>query len=154
MSSAAVVFATSLLWGGNASVQDGLIEHLESHHSQCFLRTFSDKVQRAVTNLQDWKRESVYVAAKQPEDVGRLHTEMLRAKKDLMHVERTLRLLQLLCEGHHLPLQNYLREQVGCSNPVNIVNDVMMFLKEVLYYEMDDRMIEVWGRRWGSGEGV
>ena len=54
------------------------------------------------------------------------------AQNELGEIEGILRLLQLLCEGHHLQLQNYLREQAGCSNPVNVVNEVMMFLKELV----------------------
>ena len=48
-----------------------------------------------------------------------------------------LRFLQLLCEGHHAPLQNYLREQPG-NNPVNIVDDIMRFLKEVISGRMEE----------------
>ena len=43
-----------------------------------------------------------------------------------------LRFVQLLCEGHHLQMQNYLREQPGSTSPCNVVIEVMGFLKEPL----------------------
>ena len=56
---------------------------------------------------------------------------MLQAKTDVVDISGVLRLLQLFCEGHHLGMQNYLREQSEGSSSVNIVNQVMWLLKEV-----------------------
>ena len=56
---------------------------------------------------------------------------MLLAKSEVIGSKDILRFLQLLCEGHHLRLQNYLREQPGSSTSINIVSEIMRFLKEV-----------------------
>ena len=53
------------------------------------------------------------------------------AKTDVIESKAVLRFLQLLCEGHHGKLQNYLRDQPGTGSPINIVNEIMHFLKEV-----------------------
>ena len=56
---------------------------------------------------------------------------MLLAKTDVVDSKGVLRFIQLLCEGHHLQLQNYVRDQPAAAFSVNIVNDIMRFLKEV-----------------------
>ena len=44
VSSAAITFATSLFWGGNAAVQDALVGYLKMDRTLLFLRTLADKV--------------------------------------------------------------------------------------------------------------
>ena len=66
VSSAAVAFATSLLWGGNSVVQDALVKHLEMDVSQSFIRTFAEKVRCAVGNLGNWKCEFAFMMDMNP----------------------------------------------------------------------------------------
>ena len=63
--------------------------------------------------------------------------DILQAKTGLTGITGVLRFLQLLCEGHHLQLQDYLREQSDSSLSVNIPTEIMQFLNELIAEDMD-----------------
>ena len=67
------------------------------------------------------------------------------AKTEVIESKNVLRFLQLLCEGHHLKLQNYLQEQ-PTANPVNVVTEIIRFLKEVRRV-----VLEGW---WVAADGI
>ena len=56
--------------------------------------------------------------------------DIFQAKTGLIGATSVLRFLQLLCEGHYLQLQDYLRDQ-GAGSSVNIPDEIMKFLDEV-----------------------
>ena len=51
---AAVAFATSLFWGGNAVVQDALLAYLEGDPKKAFIRTFSTTLRHSLTSFRSW----------------------------------------------------------------------------------------------------
>ena len=129
MFDAVVAFATSLFWGGNAVVQDSLVATLEGDTKKAFIRTFSATLRQALMSFKDWKSEMAFVLANFPEMTSDLLL-VEKARTGLRATTAVLRFLQLLCEGHHLPLQDYLREQPG-GTAANIPNEIMQFLDEV-----------------------
>ena len=104
-------------------------------HAACAWGTSTPRahaqVRHSLASFKDWKSELAFVTATVPEVDCQVHEDMLQAKTDVIAVKGVLRFIQLLCEGHHLQLQNYLREQPGATASVNIVTEVMRFLKEV-----------------------
>ena len=48
-----------------------------------------------------------------------------------------------MLQGHHLELQDYLREQPTGGQSVNIVTEIMKFLNEVISAEMDDSIFSI-----------
>ena len=146
---AAIAFATNLFWGGNPGVQDALLQYLETDDSQAFLRVLSEKVQLALPTLLDWKAENLRARLLNPPPK---HPKVLEfeeesqqppatKKKEVEESTSVLRLLQLLCEGHHLPMQNFLRKQPHSANQVNVVDEVVRFLKELIAFEMDSSIL-------------
>ena len=130
--SATIAFATSLFWGGNSVVQDMLLQSLRTDTALAFIRTLANKVRQSLVRFRDWKSELAFVTSKAPDSFkSRIHQDSLQAKTDVIEIEGVLRFLQLLCEGHHLELQNYLREQSTAGTSVNIVPEIMRFLNEV-----------------------
>ena len=124
---AAVVFATSLFHGGNAVVQDALLAHLETEDTaHAFVHTLVDKVRLAGQSFRYLKSELAVVA---PHGSDGVRQHMLQTKADVVEIRGVLRFMQLLCEGHHLRMQNYLRDQGGSSTARNAVLEVMGFLK-------------------------
>ena len=129
--STAITFATSLFHGGNAAVQGALLTHLEAEdRSQAFLHALGEQLRGAAESLRCLTSELAVVTAARARVSDGVRQHMLRTKKDVLEVRSVLRFVQLLCEGHHLPMQNYLRDQPGDRNPCNVVMEVMGFLKE------------------------
>ena len=70
---AAVAFATSLFWGGNAVVQDALVKYLETDKTDSFIHTFSDKLRHSLASFRDWKSELAFVTARVKGLSGSVH---------------------------------------------------------------------------------
>ena len=141
--SATIAFATSLFWGGNPVVQDALLKYLETDETQAFLHALSEKLQHSLASLRHWKSEVAFVTASVPHFDAQVNQDLLLAKTDVAESKEVLVFIQLLCEGHHLRLQNYLREQPGAPFRVNIVNDVVLLLKEVISGAMEGSIISI-----------
>jgi len=58
-------------------------------------------------------------------------------------LEALMRLLQLFCEGHHLRLQNYVRHQEDNLQSFNLINEVVLFLREAVQFRMDNVLLEM-----------
>jgi hypothetical protein len=57
-------------------------------------------------------------------------------------MQKILRFLQLLCEGHNLHLQNYLRMQKNCAESYDLISETAAFL-ESLEREIDPTNISI-----------
>lgn len=108
----------SLLRGGNVDVQNRMLKHLKDKKDVGFFTSVAGLMQQcSVLDLDAFER------CNKAEGLG-MSTDTGPGEKNLHDAEFTCKLfrfLQLLCEGHNLEFQNYLRTQAGNNTTVNII---------------------------------
>lgn len=107
----------SLLHGGNTSVQSRMYNHLREKKDSGFFTSLAGLMANcSVLDLDTFER------CIKAEQFG--GGSAMAGKKNLHDADFTcslFRFLQLLCEGHNLEFQNYLRQQTGNNIIVNTV---------------------------------
>uniref|UniRef100_A0A7S1IMD9 RyR/IP3R Homology associated domain-containing protein n=1 Tax=Eutreptiella gymnastica TaxID=73025 RepID=A0A7S1IMD9_9EUGL len=136
VSTKALDFGIALLEGGNFQVQASSLECFwgESDYFFCNMHT---RLHKTTVALRARKREMQFLRGTMTNATTAQRTKVRTAKNDMDIAERILRLLQLLCEGHNLEMQNYVRNQVsgrktGKTHTFNLVHEVVLFLREVV----------------------
>ena len=111
----ALQFGIALLHGGNTEIQDALLRHFETKHSNFF--------NQMVTLLRRYA-----VVLKQPQPLSTLPLDTITSWSSTQGTpaQPVLRLLQLLCEGHHLGMQNLVRSQKDTAS-FDMVNEVLFW---------------------------
>jgi hypothetical protein len=109
-----VLLFVELLDGGNHDVQQTLFAHLiEDDNEGKFLTHIEKRLDYAYGLYLEGKKLDT------TSGTGILSKDVAEACE---HLIQTFRFLQLLCEGHHLGFQDYLRSQAGqASSHVNLV---------------------------------
>ncbi|KAF3708096.1 Ryanodine receptor 2 [Channa argus] len=118
----------ALLNGGNASVQQKMLDYLREKRDVGFFQSMAGLVQScSVLDLNAFERQN------KAEGLGMAMDESSGEKvmpdKDLTC--DLFRFLQLLCEGHNSDFQNYLRTQTGNNTTVNIIISTVDYLLRV-----------------------
>ncbi|XP_014664679.1 PREDICTED: ryanodine receptor-like isoform X2 [Priapulus caudatus] len=119
----------SCLMDGNINVQKKMLQHLQDKKDSDFFTSLSALMDKcSVLDLDAFERnikaEKLGVG---PESAGEQNMH------DYLFTCKLFRFLQLLCEGHNLDFQNYLRTQTGNTVSVNLVIcivDYMLRLQE------------------------
>uniref|UniRef100_T1J5U5 B30.2/SPRY domain-containing protein n=1 Tax=Strigamia maritima TaxID=126957 RepID=T1J5U5_STRMM len=108
----------SILRGGNVSIQMKMLQHLKDKKDVGFFTSVAGLMSScSVLDLDAFERNM------KAEGLG-VGSEGAAGEKNMHDADftRTLfRFLQLLCEGHNLDFQNYLRTQAGNTTTVNVV---------------------------------
>ncbi|CAF1381800.1 unnamed protein product, partial [Adineta ricciae] len=122
----------SLLHGGNREVQKRMLDYLkETKDVGCFTSLAALMANCSVLDLDTFER------CIKAEVLG-VGSEGMAGEKNLHDADFTIslfRFCQLLCEGHNLEFQNYLRSQPGSNTNVNIIIctvDYLLTLQESL----------------------
>ncbi|CAF1123978.1 unnamed protein product [Adineta steineri] len=122
----------SLLHGGNLEVQKRMLDYLkETKDVGCFTSLATLMANCSVLDLDTFER------CIKAEVLG-VGSEGMAGEKNLHDADFTIslfRFCQLLCEGHNLEFQNYLRSQPGSNTNVNIIIctvDYLLSLQESL----------------------
>ena len=130
-----LLLGISLLHGGNTAVQARMLKHLKEKKDVGFFTSMAKLMsQCSVLDLDTFER------CIKAEQFGGVTTDDSGSagKKNLHDAEFTcslFRFLQLLCEGHNLEFQNYLRSQTGNNTIVNTIIctvDYLLRLQESL----------------------
>eukprot|EP00760_Papus_ankaliazontas_P029805 PhM_4_TR4472/c0_g4_i1/m.50959/K04959/ITPR2; inositol 1,4,5-triphosphate receptor type 2 len=161
-------FGISLLHGGNPECQDALLTYFTTHDEK-FFSSLKHLMKKAETELHDAQNAATSTLAStqtsmqqqglnsgqklnstnklsastgpaSPKDTGGMLVH--RSRKYLFLAQDMLRLLQLLCEGHHIRLQNYVRIQYDNLNSYNMCTTVMHFLR-ILMKDVDRSVFPV-----------
>jgi len=107
----------SILMGGNTDAQKRMLQHLKEKKDVGFFTSVAGLMQQcSVLDLDAFER------CNKAEGLG--VSDGTTQAKNLQDTECTckiFRFLQLLCEGHNLDFQNYLRTQQGNTSTVNII---------------------------------
>ncbi|CAM1294058.1 RYR2 (predicted) [Pycnogonum litorale] len=124
----------SLLCGGNVEVQALMLKHLKEKKDVGFFTSISILMnQCGVLDLDAFERNQ------KAEGLG-VGSEGAAGEKNMHDAEETckiFRFLQLLCEGHNLEFQNYLRTQAGNTTTVNVVICTVDYLLRLQESVMD-----------------
>ncbi|KAL4238125.1 Ryanodine receptor 2 [Mactra antiquata] len=124
----------SLLRGGNIDVQKRMLKHLKDKKDVGFFASVAGLMQQcSVLDLDAFERTN------KAEGLG-MSSDAAPGEKNLHDAEficKLFRFLQLLCEGHNLEFQNYLRTQAGNNTTVNIVISTVDYLLRLQESIMD-----------------
>ncbi|XP_052768471.1 ryanodine receptor 2-like isoform X9 [Mya arenaria] len=124
----------SLLRGGNTDVQKRMLKHLKDKKDVGFFTSLTGLMQQcSVLDLDAFERTN------KAEGLG-MSSDSSPGEKNLHDAEficKLFRFLQLLCEGHNLEFQNYLRTQAGNNTTVNIVISTVDYLLRLQESIMD-----------------
>ncbi|XP_065312718.1 ryanodine receptor-like isoform X2 [Gordionus sp. m RMFG-2023] len=108
----------SILKGGNTDIQRRMLKYLQEKKDVDFFTSTSSLISRStVLDLEGFERNI------KAESLGVDLSDSIAGKnmEDYELTRALFRFLQLLCEGHNLNFQNYLRTQIGNTTTVNIV---------------------------------
>lgn len=126
----------SLLHGGNIQVQQRMLKHLKDKKDVGFFTSVAGLMANcSVLDLDTFER-----CIKAEQFGGVSDSSGMAGKKNLHDADFTcslFRFLQLLCEGHNLEFQNYLRAQAGNNTTVNLIICTVEYLLRLQESLMD-----------------
>uniref|UniRef100_M3ZNQ9 Ryanodine receptor 2-like n=1 Tax=Xiphophorus maculatus TaxID=8083 RepID=M3ZNQ9_XIPMA len=118
----------ALLNGGNATVQQKMLDYLREKRNVGFFQSMAGLMRScSVLDLNAFERQN------KAEGLG-MATDESSGTKVMPDKDLTcdlFRFLQLLCEGHNSDFQNYLRTQTGNNTTVNMVISTVDYLLRV-----------------------
>eukprot|EP00056_Hartaetosiga_gracilis_P010415 m.153526 g.153526 ORF g.153526 m.153526 type:complete len:2653 (+) comp13309_c1_seq5:67-8025(+) len=150
-----------VLEGGNKLAQETFYQHFIGTREETFFHDIQGRVRRSINSLKEIRILRRDLEANRTKDNAVMGTftlahnlnptieespegiEMHEVKKqcdcdeelgmkDEGNIELVLRVLQYMCEGHNLKIQNYLRDQPDNIHPINLVNVAVEFLTSSL----------------------
>ena len=125
-------FASQFLANGNRSCQDALLGHLEDSpelESRKFFVSIQERMQHAIYLKQEYYRK-LQERQSQARDIGLTETrtallymarENAREINNRTGIIELLRMLQLMCEGHNMKMQELLESQEVASRQVYVI---------------------------------
>ncbi|XP_045306090.1 ryanodine receptor 3 isoform X10 [Leopardus geoffroyi] len=121
----------AILNGGNAGVQQKMLDYLKEKKDAGFFQSLSSLMQScSVLDLNAFERQNKAEGLGMVTEEGTLIVRE-RGEKVLQNDEFTrdlFRFLQLLCEGHNSDFQNFLRTQMGNTTTVNVIISTVDYL--------------------------
>ncbi|GFR18427.1 ryanodine receptor [Trichonephila clavata] len=124
----------SILKGGNVEIQKSMLKHLKEKKDVGFFTSIAGLMNScSVLDLDAFER------TQKAEGLG-VGSEGTAGEKNMHDKDFTcalFRFLQLLCEGHNLDFQNYLRTQAGNTTTVNVVISTVDYLLRLQESIMD-----------------
>ncbi|XP_068597641.1 ryanodine receptor 2-like [Brachionichthys hirsutus] len=118
----------AVLSGGNATVQQKMLDYLTEKQDVCFFRSMAGlMLSCSVLDLNAFERQN------KAEGLG---MALDKSSGDKVMPDKDItcdlfRFLQLLCEGHNSGFQNYLRTQTGHNTTVNIIISTVDYLLRI-----------------------
>ncbi|XP_062494815.1 ryanodine receptor 1-like [Pezoporus occidentalis] len=151
MVSSTLKLGISILNGGNADVQQKMLDYLKEKREVGFFQSLQALMQTcSVLDLNAFERQNKAMG------LGMVSEDGTREKvmADDEFTQDLFRLLQLLCEGHNNDFQNYLRTQTGNTTTINIIIctvDYLLRLQESIsdfyWYYSGKEVIDEHGKR-------
>ncbi|XP_065188366.1 ryanodine receptor 3-like isoform X2 [Sycon ciliatum] len=137
----------AMLTGGNLTVQKTMLEFLKDSTDSEFFASIAGLIEScSVLDMDTYERHN------KAETLGVGRTAGDRALHDASMTLALFRFLQLLCEGHNLGFQNYLRTQPGNTSTINIVFHTVDYLHR-LQESVSDFFWHYVGRQTIDGPG-
>ncbi|ESO90186.1 hypothetical protein LOTGIDRAFT_123762 [Lottia gigantea] len=124
----------SLLRGGNIEVQKRMLRHLKDKKDVGFFSSIAGLLEKcSVLDLDAFERTNKAEGLGMSTDTGSTDQNL----HDGEFTCKIFRFLQLMCEGHNLEFQNYLRTQAGNTVTVNVVICTVDYLLRLQESMMD-----------------
>lgn len=124
----------SILRGGNTDVQHKMISHLKDKKDAGFFLSIAGLMNScSVLDLDAFERNQKAEGL----GAGSEGTAGLCSMYDSDFSCALFRFIQLLCEGHNLDFQNYLRTQAGNTTTVNVIINLVDYLLRLQESMMD-----------------
>ncbi|KAA8583639.1 hypothetical protein FQN60_014847 [Etheostoma spectabile] len=141
----------AILNGGNATVQQKMLEYLKEKQDVRFFQSMAGLMRScSVLDLNAFERQNKAEGLGMAMDDS--SGEKVMPDKDITC--DLFRFLQLLCEGHNSDFQNYLRTQTGNNTTVNIIITTVDYLLRVqesisdfYWYYSGKEVIDVHGQQ-------
>uniref|UniRef100_A0A8C3CS56 Ryanodine receptor 1 n=1 Tax=Cairina moschata TaxID=8855 RepID=A0A8C3CS56_CAIMO len=155
MVSSTLKLGISILNGGNADVQQKMLDYLKEKREVGFFQSVQALMQTcSVLDLNAFERQNKAEGLGMVTEEGTSEWGGEKVMADDEFTQDLFRLLQLLCEGHNNDFQNYLRTQTGNTTTINIIIctvDYLLRLQESIsdfywYYSGKD-VIDEQGKR-------
>ena len=131
----------SLLEGGNLKVQNSMLDYFESH-DETFFHNVREILHQCLDSIRGLPENEIHRDEHSESNVAHDKAAAGHKLSQLKLLGEVLRFLQLMCEGHHLGMQNYIREQQDNLHSINIVHEVISVVRE-LFEHLDDSKIPV-----------
>jgi hypothetical protein len=116
-------FGIAVIDNGAREVQDNFLDYLESNDEKFFV-AMKRCVDKAILELQHWRRLVIQSASQQ--------FDLRSDQTCFSYVTCVLRFVQLMCEGHHYGMQEYIREQKDNLRSVNALQVALSLLRALL----------------------
>ena len=118
-------FLMALLEGGNKNSQDNAYKYFTTlPNSEHVFQKFNDIITDKIEEIKAKKHDE-----HEGEGPRKKKANVNENLKKII-LEKILKIMQMLTEGHHLQLQLYLREQTNSRNSYNLVYSVIELLYE------------------------
>ena len=128
-----MLLAIAILEGGNLAVQNSILQFFSSTDER-FFHEISDMIRGKTEASQHHRTRGTHAT---------FYSGVKESQLSFGNMCHNLRFLQLLCEGHHLGLQDYLREQQDNLRSVNVVKDIERFAAELALHDLTHESIEL-----------
>jgi cytochrome b561 len=142
----------ALLYGGNKVVQQEIFNLLQTN-SESFFSGMRQRLKKGVDDLEEkrlafYKHKEMQKEMNETDEASQLHhfeksslSFVGRVNNETTHLWDILRFLQLLCEGHNISLQNFLRFQPNNFRSYDLVSETA-FCLESLENSIDEITID------------
>ncbi|KAJ9465428.1 Inositol 1 [Diplonema papillatum] len=132
----ALIFGIAQLEQGNRQVQTQLMNYYYDTSDEAFFQCIRNRLHKAVQELKELEMNEKRRGQPMDHAGMSLHFPLspVRIQPDskLSCVTKTLRLLQLFCEGHNHELQLYIHMQPDNPHPVDLVKESLMVLRQLI----------------------
>ena len=128
----ALKFGIALLHGGNTKIQDTLLKYFETTHSG-FFGEMTSFLRKFEAELRQRKAESAMAQTPSLPHSPTVEERSDWSETEYIPAQAVLRLLQLLCEGHHLNMQNMIRSQKNIPS-FDMINEVIVLVFTVTHW--------------------
>eukprot|EP00760_Papus_ankaliazontas_P037517 PhM_4_TR8476/c0_g1_i1/m.104088 len=135
---AALVLGNTFLNGGNVEVQNAMYQYCLEKTDEEFFQTNRNRLVEFQSMVKEKKHMVKRLTGmKDSIELPQIVIDKVTAMIDFDVIERNLRFLQLLCEGHNLGLQDYLRVQRDNQISVDVVESCAGLLLAIIKGRID-----------------
>jgi len=135
----ALKLCAGIFVGGNRFVQERMLKTFLANQIEAlhFLEHIRERIAYAVSDLKNRRQSSRIELQFNEKPIQTLETDQIvsiitpTSKQKEDPIILVFRFLQNMCEGHYTEMKDFLREQGGGSNAVDIVKDTAMFALEL-----------------------
>ena len=146
---AAVRLGMTLLEHGNFDAQMALLKFLQRTQNSEFFYRLSCNIKEGCNHVKDWMkfvRTQKEMATRRTKRSGGAMNAVNPAAAAMGGTCITMRFLQMMCEGHNLEVQDFIRDQNSNSISYNLVGEAIVLLTQIALafrFAIDNRVMDL-----------